>query len=103
MVDINEVEEEIINLEKRDTSFATCERLAWLYIVRDHLKGYAQSAAAPHIESESTPELGDSEFLRAASNVDLPSLMQILNEHMEALKLVYPSAYKDVMGRIAKL
>lgn len=38
MVSIETIEEEIINLEKRDTSYAVCERLAWLYIVRDHLK-----------------------------------------------------------------
>lgn len=38
MVSIETIEEEILNLEKRDTSYAVCERLAWLYIVRDHLK-----------------------------------------------------------------
>lgn len=38
MVSIEIIEEEILNLEKRDTSYAVCERLAWLYIVRDHLK-----------------------------------------------------------------
>lgn len=38
MVSIETIEEEILDLEKRDTSYAVCERLAWLYIVRDHLK-----------------------------------------------------------------
>lgn len=38
MVSIETIEEEILNLEKRDTSYAVCERLAWLYTVRDHLK-----------------------------------------------------------------
>lgn len=38
MVSIETIEEEILNPEKRDTSYAVCERLAWLYIVRDHLK-----------------------------------------------------------------
>ena len=32
MVSIETIEEEILNLEKRDTSYAVCERLAWLYI-----------------------------------------------------------------------
>ena len=30
MVSIETIEEEILNLEKRDTSYAVCERLAWL-------------------------------------------------------------------------
>lgn len=38
MVSIETIEEEILDLEKRDTSYAVCERLAWLYTVRDHLK-----------------------------------------------------------------
>lgn len=38
MVSIEIIEEEILDLEKRDTSYTVCERLAWLYTVRDHLK-----------------------------------------------------------------
>ena len=38
MVSIEIIEEETLDLEKRDTSYAVCERLAWLYTVRDHLK-----------------------------------------------------------------
>lgn len=34
MVSIEIIEEEILDLEKRDTSYAVCERLAWLYTVR---------------------------------------------------------------------
>ena len=30
MVSIDTIEEEILDLEKRDTSYAVCERLAWL-------------------------------------------------------------------------
>ena len=43
MVSIEIIEEEILDLEKRDTSYAVCERLAWLYIVRDHLKSLLQT------------------------------------------------------------
>lgn len=38
MVSIETIEEEILNLEKRDTPYAVCERPAWPYIVRDHPK-----------------------------------------------------------------
>ena len=46
MVSIETIEEEILNLEKRDTSYAVCERPAWLYIVRDHLKKPTVDATA---------------------------------------------------------
>lgn len=56
MVSIETIEEEILNLEKRDTSYAVCERLAWLYIVRDHLKKPTADATAmePRITGELT-------------------------------------------------
>ena len=38
MIDIKEVEKEIEKLENKDTSYSICEKLAILYIVRDHLK-----------------------------------------------------------------
>ena len=38
MIDIKEVEKEIEKLENKDTSSSICEKLAILYIVRDHLK-----------------------------------------------------------------
>ena len=39
MIDLETVENEINKIEVTcDTSFRACERLAWLYIVRDHLR-----------------------------------------------------------------
>lgn len=59
MVSIETIEEEILDLEKRDTSYAVCERLAWLYIVRDHLKKPTVDATAT--EPRVTDELTGSE------------------------------------------
>ena len=36
MIDIKEIEKEIEMLEKKDTSYGTCEKLAVLYTVKDH-------------------------------------------------------------------
>lgn len=73
MVSIEIIEEEILDLEKRDTSYAVCERLAWLYTVRDHLKKPTVDDAV--MEQRITDELTGSEFLKAASNVDYAALM----------------------------
>lgn len=102
MVDLDTVESEIIDLEKRDTTFATCERLAWLYIVRDHLRAGARPAAAS-AEPETTGALGESEFLAAASGVSVPDLMSVMDEHMEAMRVVLPKAYEITMSKIRSL
>lgn len=44
MLDLKEINEEIAKLEAGKTCYPNCERLAWLYIVRDHLKGTGRSA-----------------------------------------------------------
>lgn len=72
-----------LELEKRDTSYAVCERLAWLCIVRDHLKKPTVDATVT--EPRITDELTGSEFLKAASSVDYAALMGTLDNHMSQI------------------
>lgn len=96
MIDIEEIERTIDKLEhSRDTSYAACERLAWLYVVRDHL--------LPPAEGEVTRGLGGSEFLDCCDGVPYPALMQVLDEHMSALRAVQPRAYDAVIRRVRSL
>ena len=97
MVSLETIEREIQELEARgDTTYAVCERLAWLYVCRDHLR--------PTIaESRVTQQLGGSEFLEACSGVPYPSLMRVLDEHMSAIRVVYGREYDAVMERIKSL
>ena len=47
-----------------------------------------------------------SEFLIAASNVenvDVASLLYILNEHIEVVKLLHPSEYESLIKKIREL
>lgn len=95
MIDLDIIEREIHDLEARgDTTYSMCERLSWLYICRDHLR--------PQKEIE-TQKMSGSEFLEAASSVNYPSLMRVLDEHMEAMRVVYPREYESVMDRIRAL
>ena len=97
MVDIETIEREINELEARgDTTYSLCERLAWLYIVRDHLLPEREDAGE-------TQNLSGSEFLEVASGVSYPMLMRILDEHMEALRLVQPKEYEAVIAKVKQL
>ena len=98
MISLETIEREINEVESRcDTTYRTCERLAWLYVCRDHLRPAQQEPPA------TTQETSGSDFLRACSGVPYPSLMQVLDEHMSALAVVQPREYDSLMGRIRAL
>lgn len=97
MVDIETIEREINDLEARgDTTYSLCERLSWLYIVRDHLRPAKE-------EARTTQQMAGSEFLEAASCVPYKQLMEILDEHMSAIRVVYEREYDNVMAKIRAL
>ena len=97
MISLDIIEREIVELEARgETTYAQCERLCWLYTVRDHLRPTKE-------ENSYTKSLTGSEFLEIASGVDYHALMAILDEHMEALRIVQPKEYESVMAKIKQL
>ena len=100
MIDLETIEREISELEARETSYHLCERLAWLYIVRDHQKPNVQRAEQ---FAGYTPESGGSEFMSACGGVPYEKLIGVLDEHMAALSVVQPREYRAVMDKIASL
>lgn len=96
MIDLETVEREISELETRDTSYKLCERLAWLYVVRDHI-------APRKGADERTQHLQGSEFLEACGGVSYPALMRVLDEHLEAIRVLYPKSYETLMDKIRAL
>lgn len=105
MVDVDEIEGQIARREMGDTSWANCQALAILYIVRDHLRGATPTRAseAPQASGEAIPALGDSEFLQAASGADVAALMAIIDDHMERVRAVFPREYEDVLRRVRSI
>lgn len=95
MLDLSIIEDEIAALEEGSTDYETCGMLSCLYSVRDNLRSRARA--------EEGPEGPSSEFLAACVGVDVPSLMSVLDEHMSALRAVYPAEYQAVMSRIRLL
>ena len=95
MLSLEKINETIIELERSDTSFAVVDKLADCYIVRDHL-----------IEQQPKPKTGKmsgSEFLQIASGVDVSALLSIIAEHLEALRVVHPAEYAEIIRRITVL
>lgn len=93
MVDLSIVENEIKCLEQEDTDYETCEKLAILYIVRDHLR----------LQQAPEEQPVKSEFLDCVEGVDRDQLMRIMDTHMQAIKIVFPKEYESVIGKIRLL
>lgn len=96
MISLDTIEREILELEmRRDTTYAVCERLAWLYIVRDHL--------TDRTDAQTTAKVGGTDFLDTCSEVPYVALMGVLDEHMTALSVVQPREYESIMTKLRTL
>lgn len=93
MLDMSEIDREIQILESKQASLPVIEKLAMLYIVKDHHEPQRKRVS----------KRSGSEFFTAAISAPLDGLVEILDEHMEAIRLVYPKEYDSVMRRIREL
>lgn len=92
MIDISVLDDEIAALEDEETTYETCEQLAWLYVVRDHV--------GAREDPETVPDVPGTEFLEVVSGRDVRGVMRVLAEHMEAIRVVAPREYERVIERI---
>ena len=101
MLSIDEINKEILMLEsKRDTTYATIERLAPLYIVRNNL---IRSNAEREVKTTNVPVNGDSLFMQAVSGKNISQIMDIMNELVTTLEVIKPNLYAAVMRKINDL
>ena len=96
MIDLNEINKTILMLEEKDTTYATCEKLADLYIVRDHL-------AQPQKKATQLMGYGESDFLTAVAGKDSAAVWGIIDDLMETLKVVNGRVYDSVLRKIREL
>lgn len=109
-MDIDEINTHIHKLKCGSTDWQSVEKLAALCTVRDELEEVhapeTQTQALPPTDyraTYSTKENPQSEFVEMASAAPFGGLMEVLDEHMKAIKLVYPKEYELVMRKIASL
>lgn len=109
-MDIEEIKDHIHKLKCGSTDWQSVEKLAALCAVRDELEEkealdrqsvQPQPLLVPAYSTASKPP--QSEFVQAASSVPFSGLMDILDEHMNAIKLVYPKEYDLVIHKIKRL
>lgn len=97
MINPEELDKEILMLEKKDTTYANCERLAWLYIVRDHITGQSTTQPTPLDIS------GDSEFLQAVDGKDSVAVWSVMDELMDTMRVNNHRAYNYILEKIKNI
>ena len=98
MVNLDEINGEIAKLENQPSTYITIERLAMLYIVRDHLT--VSPVSVPAVSGLDIPH-GDSDFMCGCAGKTINQVMEIMDELMETLSIIQPRLYDAVMDRLA--
>ena len=110
-MDIVEINEHIRKLKCEETNWQSVEKLAALCTVRNELSETESRENSPdpqdkpvrQIEYSTRPQEPQSEFVEAASAVPFSGLMEVLDRHMNAIKIAYPKEYELVMKKIGSL
>ena len=87
---IDEINGEIAKLESQPASYQNIQKLAWLYIVRDHLT---------KTPSGEIPK-GESEYFCACAGKSIGEIMAVMDDLMNALMVIQPRLYSAVLSKL---
>lgn len=94
----------------RNPNASTCIKLAAYYTILNNL--YPEQKEEPvdvgysmmPSYDEYVPQIrGESEFMNACSQKDIVAVLEVLDEHMEAIKLLYPKEYDSIIEKIREI
>lgn len=93
-----ELNTEISKLEAQPLTYATAEKLAMLYTVRDHIspKETIKTTAENNIS-----EWGDSDFLSAISGKSAGEIWVTVDELVSSVRAIYPKLYDAFMAKLS--
>lgn len=91
--------EAIAECSKKEPTYSNCEKLATFYTLLRYLyseeQGQSNSAGV-------LPATSGSEFREAIAGKDIEKVVDVLDEHMEVVMLLFPKEYKEVIRRISE-
>lgn len=101
MISRAEIEEAILDLKSKETSFNNCAKLADLLIVHDHL--YGESGPNERGRNADMYEIsGDTDFLKAVKNAGVERSLEVIDELMTVLKISHTRLYESVMRKLGE-
>lgn len=111
MIDLREIYETIDELRRDGTTIGQAEKLALLYIAADYMERETPRQSAQNYAHAAAPEpvkempmvvttRGTSEFLAACEGVPVEDVLSVLDEHMEAIRVIYPREFDAILRRL---
>ena len=97
MISLDVINEEIAKLEDTPPTYASIERLAWLYVVRDHNRLNSPSAT---VRSGQLSYTSDTDFGKAVYGKDEIAILSLMDELMSVLQQMHPRCYNAVMQKL---
>jgi hypothetical protein len=90
----------------RNPNANTCIKLAAFYTILNNL--YPEKQEPVDVGYSTMPSYDDylpqiatgSEFMDACSQKEIMAVLEVLDEHMEAIKLLYPKEYDSIIEKI---
>lgn len=100
MLDAREIDHAISQLEYQESSWPSYDKLASLYIIRDHMEAPSHGSVIYSEAASMMETYGDSDFLQAVAGKDPAAVWEILDDLMDTLHVVNPRVYDGVMRKI---
>ena len=101
MISIEQLSGEIAALEEEKPTHVVMQKLASLYVVRDHMT--LDSPINTNLVGIIPPMNEDSEFIMMIEGKSIESVLPIMNELMETIQIVKPQLYNGVIRKIAEI
>lgn len=112
MIDLREIDDTIRELKNTGTTVGAAEKLALLYIARDYMQREDHPAQTEMRKMRRDTRAysgsaevydGSSEFRAVCSGLCDDALLDVLDKHMEAIRVLYPKEYRAVVKRIEEI
>lgn len=97
-----ELLEAIRETQSKEPTYSTCEKLATFYTLLSFLysedDGYSHDVKISDVFPDST----GSEFREAIAGKDIERVVDVLDEHMDVVKILFPKEYRAVIDKISE-
>ena len=98
MISRRELIEAMEQCEREPVTYQSCEKLATLFVIYDHL--YGETERKPAIETI-IGKWGESDFLSAVTDKDAGKVWQAIDELVTTVQALYPRLYEAFMAKIS--
>lgn len=92
-----EILEAIAECSKKEPTYSNCEKLATFYTLLRYL--YSEENGQS-FSNGGFPVMSGSEFREAITGKNIEKVVDVLDEHMKVVQVLYPKEYRSVINKI---